>query len=65
MDTQSGREDAGYDAFDELDEMIAGKIIKQAEFITEAEKLNVNGILIVNAGISAFICAENFVCNNF
>ena len=37
MDTQSGREDAGYDAFDELDEMIAGKIIKQAEFITEAE----------------------------
>ena len=46
--------------------MIAGKIIKQAEeFITEAEKLNVNGILIVNAGISAFICVENFVCNNF
>ena len=38
-DTQSDREDADYDAFDELDERIARKRIKQAEeFIVEAER---------------------------
>lgn len=38
-DAQSDREDADYDAFDELDERIARKIIKQAEeFIDETEK---------------------------
>ena len=38
-DTQSDREDADYDAFDELDERIARKRIKQAEeFIAEAER---------------------------
>jgi len=38
-DTQSDREDADYDAFDELDERIARKRIKQAEeFIVETER---------------------------
>ena len=38
-DTQSDHEDADYDAFDELDERISRKRIKQAEeFIKEAEK---------------------------
>lgn len=38
-DTQSQREDADYDAFDEIDERIARKRIKQAEgFINEAER---------------------------
>jgi len=38
-DTQSDREDADYDAFDELDERIARKRIKQSEeFIVEAER---------------------------
>ena len=38
-DTQSDREDADYDAFDELDERIARKRIKQVEeFIVEAER---------------------------
>lgn len=38
-DTQSQREDADYDAFDEIDERIARKRIKQAEeFVNEAER---------------------------
>ena len=38
-DTQSQREDADYDAFDEIDERIAIKRIKQAEeFIEEAQR---------------------------